>query len=67
MPLVRKMEPGIWEIRINLGDICARIMFTLLDDFMVLLHGFIKKSRKTSAPDLAVARERKARLQEWIL
>lgn len=64
MPLVRKMERGLWEIRVDLSDTCARIMFTLLDDVLVLLHGFIKKSQKTPSTELAVARERKARLQE---
>lgn len=62
MPLVRKMERGLWEVRVDLGDGCARIMFTLLEDVMVLLHGFIKKSQKTPAADLETARQRKSRL-----
>lgn len=62
MPLVRKMEQGLWEMRIDLGDTVARLMFTLLGDTLVLLHGFIKKSQKTPAPDLAISRKRKARL-----
>ncbi|MEE1922562.1 type II toxin-antitoxin system RelE/ParE family toxin [Pseudomonas sp. 148P] len=62
MPLVRKMERGLWEIRVDLGDSCARIMFTLVEDVMVLLHGFIKKSQKTPAADLETARQRRSRL-----
>jgi phage-related protein len=36
----------------------------LQDDLMVLLHGFVKKSQKTPAPDLRIARERLADLQK---
>lgn len=62
MPLVRKLEPGLWEVRVDLGNTIARVLFTVVDAQMVLLHGFIKKSQKTPASDLATARQRKARL-----
>lgn len=62
MPLVRKMERGLWEIRVDLGDVCARVFFTLVEGSMVLLHGFIKKSQKTPLSDLETARQRKAKL-----
>ncbi|PYC15520.1 type II toxin-antitoxin system RelE/ParE family toxin [Pseudomonas mosselii] len=63
MPLVRKMEGGLWEIRIDLGDSVGRVMFTITDGVMVLLHGFIKKSQKTPSVDLALARQRRASLR----
>ncbi|MEX0722103.1 MAG: type II toxin-antitoxin system RelE/ParE family toxin [Balneolaceae bacterium] len=47
MPLVRKMESDIWEIRINLSDRIARILFTVVEDSMILVNGFIKKSQKS--------------------
>lgn len=62
MPLVRKMERGLWEIRVDLGDVGARVFFTLVEGSMVLLHGFIKKSQKTPLSDLETARQRKAKL-----
>jgi len=60
MPLVRKMEAGLWEVRsrLNSGQI-ARVMFTAKNGEMVLLHGFIKKSQKTPAKDLQLARKRR--------
>ena len=58
MPLVRKLEPGLWEIRSNLPSGIARIMFTVKDNAMILLQGFIKKSQKTPMDDLHLARER---------
>lgn len=58
MPLVRKMEKALWEIRSHIPDGMARVLFTLADDEMVLLHGFVKKSPKTPADDLDIARQR---------
>lgn len=58
MPLVRKLEPGLWEARSNLPDRIARVIFTVEGDTMVLLHGFIKKTQRTSDADLKAARQR---------
>lgn len=63
MPLVRKLEHGLWEIRIDMGHVIARVLFTIMDDVMFMLHGFIKKSQKTPSADLALARHRKACLR----
>jgi len=60
MPLVRKLEKGLWEVRIQLDNRIARILFTSHNGIMVLLHGFIKKSQKTPAKDLKVAKLRMA-------
>ncbi|MFJ7283109.1 type II toxin-antitoxin system RelE/ParE family toxin [Pseudomonas sp. NPDC099000] len=62
MPVVRKLEIGLWEVRVDLGDTIARIIFTVSESDMVLLHGFIKKSQKTPAPDLATAKQRRVKL-----
>lgn len=35
-----------------------RILFTVVGAMMVLLHGFVKKSQKTPASDLALAQQR---------
>jgi len=58
MPLVRKLSPNLWEIRIRLPNRIARVLFTLGDGVMVLLHGFIKKSQATPKEDLELARAR---------
>ena len=60
MPLVRKIETDLWEVRSNLsGGRIARIFFTIGGNEMALLHGFIKKSRKTPQRDLSLARNHK--------
>ena len=59
MPHVRKMEEHLWEIRSRLSKRrIARILFTVRDSKMILLHGFIKKSQRTPQRDLNLARNR---------
>jgi phage-related protein len=62
MPVVRKLDTGLWEIRSNIKDGIARVIFTVLNDTMILLHGFIKKSVKTPQDDLDTAKSRKRNL-----
>lgn len=64
MPVVRKLEQGLWEVRSRLDKRIARVLFTVNKDKMVLLHGFIKKSRKLPNEDLELARDRKANLEK---
>ena len=64
MPLNRKLEPGLWEVSSRIDDGTARVLFAVQGDMMVLLHGFVKKSRKTPAQDQKTARRRMADLYE---
>lgn len=63
MPVVRKLEPGLWEVRSRLNNRIARVFFTMHQEKMVLLHGVIKKSQRTPTTDLNVARQRAATLE----
>jgi len=63
MPLARKMEEGLWELRSHISAGIARTFFTLFDDKIVLLHGFVKKSRKTPTKELAIAKRRLGKLR----
>jgi len=58
MPVVRKMSTDLWEVRISIPDGIARVLFTVDKSFIVLLHGFIKKSQKTPDNELATAQKR---------
>jgi phage-related protein len=64
MPLIRKLEPGLWEVRSHIAPGVARVIFTVDKGTMVLLHGFVKKSQKTPLEDLRTARQRLADLNE---
>lgn len=59
---MRKMAKDLWEVRSHLEGRIARVLFTVVGGQMVLLHAFIKKSRKTPQPDLAIAKARKGQL-----
>jgi len=63
MPLVRKIEPGMWEVRSNISAGIARVFFTVQGEFLVLLHSFVKKSLKTPLDDLSLARKRLAQVR----
>lgn len=58
MPLIRKMGRGLWEVRSHISSGIARVLFTVMDKTMILLHGFIKKSHKTPQDDLDTAHRR---------
>lgn len=64
MPLVRKLAPGLWEVRSHISQGIARTIFTVDAGVMVLLHGFVKKSQKTPPEELRTARQRLADLEE---
>ena len=62
MPTCRPMGGGLHEVRTDLpGNRIARILFYVAaKGEMVLLHGFIKRTRKTPHSDLELARKRQS-------
>lgn len=58
------MKQGLFEVRTNLDKRIARILFCVFGSRMVLLHGFIKKTRKTPQADLDLASKRKRKLEK---
>jgi phage-related protein len=64
MPVCRPMGDGLYEVRTNLGDRIARVLFAVSGDRMFLLHGFIKKTQKTPKTELELALKRKKMLEK---
>jgi phage-related protein len=58
-PLVDNLSDGLWEVRSRLGNRIARTLFAVVDQEIVLLHGFIKKQRRTPPDELELAKKRK--------
>jgi phage-related protein len=58
-PLVDAFGDGLFEVRTGVRDGIYRVLFCLDGSMMILLHAFAKKSRRTPAPDLDLARKRK--------
>ena len=63
MPVVRKLDRNLWEARSTMPGSIARVLFTVHEGAIVLLHGFIKKSQKTPKKDLTLALNRLQLLQ----
>jgi phage-related protein len=64
MPLIRKLESGLLEVRSHISQGIARVIFTVDKSTMVLLHSFVKKTQKVPPADLKTARQHLARLNE---
>ncbi len=65
MPVCRPLGNGLFEARSTLeGNRIARILFCTTKTGLVLLHAFVKKTQKTPAADLALARKRKKDIEE---
>ena len=63
MPVVNHIDGDVWEVRTRLSTRIARVLFVLEGNVMVLLHGFIKKERKTPKADLDIAKQRVKKLR----
>jgi len=64
MPLVRKLDSALWEVRSRINNGIARVIFTVQGHHLVLIHGFVKKSQKTPLVDLRTARQRLRQLEQ---
>jgi phage-related protein len=59
LPLVDSLGDGLWEVRTRLPNRIARTLFFTHDETIILLHGFIKKTRATPEHELNLAHKRK--------
>lgn len=60
MPVCRALGDGLWEVRSDIAQgRISRVLFCIHEGRMVLLHAFIKKTRKTPQSDLDLALTRK--------
>nr|WP_262921210.1 type II toxin-antitoxin system RelE/ParE family toxin [Stenotrophomonas maltophilia] len=57
MPLVRKLDDRLWEVRSSVPEGGARIIFTTVKQDMVLLRGFVKKSPTAPKNRLGTGKE----------
>jgi len=59
MPLCRSLGGGLWEARSELPSRrTARLLFFVHEGRIGIVHGFIKKTQKTTPKDLEIARLR---------
>ena len=64
MPVCRNLGNGLYEVRSSISDgRIARVIFVVKRGYMVLLHGFIKKTQKTPKQDIDLASKRARELR----
>jgi phage-related protein len=68
MPVCKPLGNGLFEVRISLmQNRIARVLFYVdKNSRMVLLHGFIKKTRRTPDGDLELARSNQSKHQRGL-
>ena len=63
MPHTRAMGQGLFELRLKAAEGIARVLYcTIVDRQIVMLHQFVKKTEKTPARELEIARRRRKEL-----
>jgi phage-related protein len=62
-PLVDGLGNGLYEVRTKYENVQYRVLFCIKASAMVLLHGFVKKTR-TAPTDIALGRERKSEVDK---
>jgi phage-related protein len=56
MPACRSLVRGLWEVRMDLSsNRTPRVLFFVDEDRIGVVHGFIKKTRKTPKDDIELA------------
>ena len=60
MPVCRKLVgTKLYEVRSNISSQrIARVIFVIMDEYMILLNGFIKKDQKTPKNEIDISLQR---------
>ena len=59
MPISKPLGNNLYEVRSNISSKrIARVIFIIVDKYMVLLNGFIKKTQKTPTNEINLALKR---------
>jgi phage-related protein len=64
LPLVDSLGDGLWEVRSKLPARIARTIFFVRDGTIILLNGFVKKTRSTPKAELELAHKRKNEIEK---
>ena len=64
LPLVDGFGRGLYEVRTSVDDDIYRVLFCNVQHTMVLLHGFMKKTRQTPKADVDLGRKRQRIVKE---
>jgi phage-related protein len=66
LPLCRPLSGSLWEVRSSLATRReARVFFGFHEGMLIALHAINKKTQKTPAEDLSLARQRLKEMRLW--
>jgi len=60
---LKPVEAGLWAVRLDVDQGIACVVFTVEENAMIFLHGFVKQWAKMPAADRKIAKGRLARLR----
>ena len=64
-PYSKSIDDGIFELRCKVGNNITRILyFSYYEGKIVLTNGFVKKTQKTPAEEIKLAKERRSDFKE---
>ena len=67
MPHSRAMEHGLFELRARGGSGIGRAFYCFVRDSRItVLHAFVKRTQKTPAKELKVAKKRMKEVEKWL-
>lgn len=65
MPHTKAMGEGLFELRLKAHEGIARVFYcTVIDERIMILHHFVKKTKKTPAKELSIARKRMKEIED---
>ena len=66
LPLCRPLSGGLWELRSRCRASARHpVFFGFHDGMLIALHAIFKKTQKTPAGELALAKQRLKEVQSW--
>jgi phage-related protein len=64
MPHTKAMGGGLFELRLKASGIARVFYCTMIGEHIVILHHFVKKTKKTPAKELSIARKRMKEIED---
>ena len=66
-PLVDYLEEGLYELRVQFAKDKVRVIYAyMLKDYIVLLHGIIKRMAKVPENDKSIAKQRRVNFGKFV-
>lgn len=66
-PLVDYLEDGLYELRVQFAKVRVRVIYAyMFKDYIVLLHGIVKRTAKVPENDKRIAKQRRIHFEKLV-